>query len=363
MLKKIILKLHLYLGLAASLVLIVVAISGALLSYEKELLRIFNSDSFYVKPQEKLLPLSEIIEKFLVQKPKAKITSIILASELDSSYTIRVANKINKKRDGIYINPYTAEILPEIKGAEFFRFTEDLHRRLIFGEIGKQIVGASTIILIVLLLSGTYMYMPKMRRGFINSLKVNKKIKGIGFLSSLHSAIGMWIIPLYLAVSITGLYWSYSWYRNSLFTLTGVEKPQSSSKKGGQKILSIEPKEVEDVFEKFHHEIKEYKYLTMYMPHSTKEYRFSYVDKNPSHIYARNTLTIDASSMNITQHERYDDKTVGGKFMGSMLALHSGEFFGSIGQFLMFLVSLAMPIFGITGLMLYLKKNKKNKVK
>ncbi|MDD2448965.1 MAG: PepSY-associated TM helix domain-containing protein [Sulfurimonas sp.] len=359
MLKKTILKLHLYLGLVASLILIIVAISGALLSYEKELLRIFNSDSFYVKPQEKLLPLGEIIEKFQVQKLRAKITSISLAGELDSSYTIRVASKTNRKGDSLYINPYTAEILPEVNGAEFFKFIEDLHRRLTFGEIGKQIVGASTIILIVLLLSGIYMYMPKMKRGFINSLKVNKKAKGIGFLSSLHSAIGIWIIPLYLTVSLTGLYWSYTWYRGALFTLTGVEKPQRSFKKGEQKRLSIEPKEVENVFEKFHHEIKEYQYLMMFMPHNTKEYRFSYVDKNPSHVYARNSLTIDASSMNITQHERYDDKTVGGKFMASMLALHSGEYFGFVGQFLMFLASLAMPLFGITGLMLYLKKKEK----
>ena len=203
------------------------------------------------------------------------------------------------------------------------------------------------------------MYMPKMKKSFINSLKVNKKIKGIGFLSSLHSAIGMWVIPLYLVVSITGLYWSYSWYRNSLFTLTGVEKTQNPFKNDWQKILPIEPKEVESVFTKFHQEIKEYQYLVMFMPNSAKEYKILYVDKIPSHVYARNALTIDALSMNITQHERYDDKTLGEKFMGSMLALHSGEFFGFIGQFLMFLVSLAMPIFGITGLMLYLKKKKK----
>jgi sulfite reductase (NADPH) flavoprotein alpha-component len=44
--------------------------------------------------------------------------------------------------------------------------------------------------------------------------------------------------------------------------------------------------------------------------------------------------------------------------MSGMFALHSGEFFGGIGQALMFVASLMMSLFGITGLMMYLKKRK-----
>lgn len=45
--------------------------------------------------------------------------------------------------------------------------------------------------------------------------------------------------------------------------------------------------------------------------------------------------------------------------MGSIFPLHTGEYFGVIGQTLMFLASLVMPLFAITGLMLYIKRNKK----
>jgi sulfite reductase (NADPH) flavoprotein alpha-component len=45
-----------------------------------------------------------------------------------------------------------------------------------------------------------------------------------------------------------------------------------------------------------------------------------------------------------------------------MLPLHSGEYFGIIGQTLMFIASMLMPLFAITGLMLYLnRKRKRNK--
>lgn len=359
MLKKLTFKLHLYLGLIASLILMIVAITGAMLSYEKELLRLFNYDSFYVKPQERVLPFDEMIEKFQAQKPNAKITGISFAGEANSAYIFRIASKTNRKGNSVYINPYTADILPEVSGAKFFRFIQDLHRRLTFGEVGKQIVGASTIILIVLLLSGIYLYMPKIKRGFINSLKINKKAKGIGFISSLHSVVGMWIIPLYLTIALTGLYWSYTWYNNALFAITGVEKPQRFIAQSGQKRIPLKPKEVEKVFNKFLQEVNQYQYIMMFIPQVGSEYRFFYIDKNPAHVYARNSMIIDANIMDITKHERYNDKPIEAKLMSSMLALHSGEFFGGFGQLLMFLASLAMPIFAITGFMLYLRKKKK----
>ena len=46
------------------------------------------------------------------------------------------------------VNPYTAEVLPEIKGREFFQFVQQLHRNLTVGPVGKQITGACTLMLI-----------------------------------------------------------------------------------------------------------------------------------------------------------------------------------------------------------------------
>jgi len=59
------------------------------------------------------------------------------------------------------INPYSAEILPEVKGREFFQFIQQLHRNLTVGEFGKQLTGASTLILIYFILSGIYLRWPK----------------------------------------------------------------------------------------------------------------------------------------------------------------------------------------------------------
>lgn len=55
--------------------------------------------------------------------------------------------------------------------------------------------------------------------------------------------------------------------------------------------------------------------------------------------------------------ELYEDKSLI-KIMSSMLPVHRGSFFGPVYQFVAMLASLAMPLFFVTGWMLYLKRRK-----
>jgi len=366
-------KLHLYLGLIAALIISIVGITGAILSYEKELLKIFNPSSFEVQAKEKKLSMDNLVTKFLNQKPNAKIQMITISSDKTSSYVFRIASKESRKGKKIYVDPYTAEILPELSGAKFFHIVEHLHRRLMLGEFGKQVVGASVLMLIVIVISGIYIHMPKIKRGFFSSFTFNPKTKGRAFLYSMHGALGMWVIPFYLVVSLTGLYWSYKWYNSALYTLAGVEKPQRHMHKKPNSKKSIKKKETKkpnnmansigEAFDSFHVFVEHcYSNATIFANPKNGVYRFIYVDKEPAHIYARNSIEIAPKTMQLIKHERYDDAKTGKQLMGSIFALHSGEYFGWIGQLGMFLTSLIMPLFGITGLMLYLQKRKKNRI-
>jgi sulfite reductase (NADPH) flavoprotein alpha-component len=83
--------------------------------------------------------------------------------------------------------------------------------------------------------------------------------------------------------------------------------------------------------------------------------------ENAAHQRALNTLEIDPETGAIQKHDRYADKSVGGQLLGSIYALHTGEYFGLPGRILMFLASLAMPLFFITGWLLYLDRRRKKK--
>ena len=378
MYKNIWFKLHLILGLSAGFILLIVGFTGAILSFEKEILNLINKDTFKVVAQEQgKLSTKELLEKFQEQKPQSKINSITFSSSNDNSSMINVAGSGENARKGVtyYVNPYTAEILPEVSGQNFFKTVESIHRRLLLDDFGKQIVGISVICLLFLMFSGIYIYYPRLKKSFLQSLKLNFQSKGRFFLSNLHSVIGMWVIPFYLVASLTGLYWSYDWFSDSLHQITGVEKTKKhmhhSQEKNNQQnemktLQIVEKKSFDDVsfaVDTFNTLIEnKYSTATLKLEPKGTVYSFSYLS-NSHHDHSKNTFELDIKTKEIVKHDKFEDKTLIQKLMGSILPLHTGEYFGVVGRTLMFLASLMMPLFTVTGLILYIKRRKKNIIK
>lgn len=184
----------------------------------------------------------------------------------------------------------------------------------------------------------------------------------------MHSAIGMWVIPFYLLASLTGLYWSYDWYNNMLYKVAGVEKPKRQQSSQGQKTKEVNqsPKfdDVQKAVEMFDIFVqRDYSDATLRFPQKGTIYSFNYLDIDPAHYRARNTLEVDINSWQLLKHEKYNDLALNERLMKSMLPLHTGEYFGIVGQIGMFISSLLMSLFTITGFMLYLQRRKKKQQK
>lgn len=369
-------KVHWFLGITAGIILLIIGTTGAILSFEKEIMKLINSDSYYVKvvEGEERLSTKELLEKFQNSNPNAKINSISFSSEATSSTVITIQGEGENARRGInkYVNPYTAEVLPDLVGKEFFLFVFKLHRWLAFPqeirEIGKQTVAISTISLIILIISAIVVYWGRIKHAFFKSFTFKFKHKGRAFLSTMHSAIGMWVIPFYLLASLTGLYWSYDWYNNMLYKVAGVEKPKRQQSSQGQKTKEVNqsPKfdDVQKAVEMFDIFVqRDYSDATLRFPQKGTIYSFNYLDIDPAHYRARNTLEVDINSWQLLKHEKYNDLALNERLMKSMLPLHTGEYFGIVGQIGMFISSLLMSLFTITGFMLYLQRRKKKQQK
>ncbi len=389
-------KIHWFLGITAGIILLVVGITGAIMSFEKEILKAINSESYVVNvPQnQEKLNVKELLEKFQSQMPEAKINSISFSNNPEESTTLNIASKESRKGINYYVNPYTAEILPDIVGKDFFGFILRLHRWLALPddarEVGKQTVAISTVSLIILIISAIVIYWGRIKHSFLKSFTFKFKHKGRAFLSTMHSAIGMWVIPFYLLASLTGLFWSYEWYNNALYKIAGVEKPQRNQQPQGQnpqqqqmiegqkqdekpqgqregkpqdKNNSVKLDDLQKAVNMFDIFIqRDYSKVTLRIPQKGTIYSFNYLDVNPDHYRATNTLELDINSWQLLKHDIYNEKPLNERLMKSILPLHTGEYFGIIGQTAMFIASSLMSLFTITGFMLYFnRKNKKKK--
>ena len=225
MFKKTFFQIHWFLGITAGLVLSIMGITGAIYSYEQQIQKWLNPASYTVTVENstKLSP-SEIYQHFQRIDPGLKINSITIDKNPEASSSINIVKEGARRGYNMMINPYTAEVLPDIQGRDFFQFIQQLHRYLTVGDVGKQITGASTLMLIFFVLSGVYLRWPK-KHTWKQWFAVKPKLKGRNFIWDLHAVIGTWLVAFYLTFACTGLYWSYDWWRSGMFKVLGVTAP------------------------------------------------------------------------------------------------------------------------------------------
>ncbi|WP_455597832.1 PepSY domain-containing protein [Acinetobacter pecorum] len=405
MIKKTFFQIHWFLGITAGLILSIMGVTGAIYSYEQQILKWINSDSYTVQVQqrEKLTP-AQLYQHFNHTAPDMKINSITVAQDPSASSTVNVAKEGARRGQNIMVNPYTAEVLPEIKGREFFQFVQQLHRNLTVGPVGKQITGACTLMLIFFVLSGLYLRWPK-RHSIKQWLFIKPQLKGRNFIWDLHAVVGTWVVIFYLILACTGLYWSYDWWRNGMFKVLGVERPQPEmqanagnnrgegrqggergprsegkiraedrlngergSRGEGREETGMNPENISRALDlswagfntQFAHK---YSTVTFNLPKKPDgEMQLSFVDPVVQHERARNNATYNYRTAEFTKVEMYEDKKLNEKIMSSMLPVHRGSFFGPIYQFFVMVAALLMPLFFVTGWMLYLKRRKQKKL-
>jgi sulfite reductase (NADPH) flavoprotein alpha-component len=387
--KKILFQLHWFFGISAGLILAIMGVTGAIYSYEEPIIKWINPDSFTVTAQPQgLLTPTEIYQRLSQQFPDKKINTITVTSSPTEAASVNFAIPNNRRGETKNINPYTTEILPDAKGEGFFHFIEDLHRRLTMGEFGKQLTGASTLILIYFVLSGIYLRWPR-KSSWKEWFVVKSSLKGRSFLWNLHAVAGTWMVIFYLSLSLTGLYWSYDWYRAGMFKVMGVEQPkpqgagqmrqpdeksssqrtqnnnqQGEARRGDAKKAPIDvPVVLTQSWQVFQQNVSNYSTASFKIPDAkSKSLDITFLDAEPAHERARNTLKYDFKNQKIKELSLYEDKKLNEKIMSSMLPVHRGNFFGPVWQLLTMLAALSMPLFFVTGWMLYLKRRKQKKL-
>ncbi|EEH69968.1 MULTISPECIES: PepSY domain-containing protein [Acinetobacter] len=371
MFKKVFFQIHWFLGITAGLILSLMGITGAIYSYDQQILKWINQESYVVEVVNtpKLTP-AQLYQHFNQQQPEIEINSITIAANPAASSTVNIKKEGARRGYNMMVNPYTAEILPEVKGREFFQFIQRLHRNLTAGEYGAQITGASTLMLIFFVLSGLYLRFPK-KHSLKQWLFIKPKLKGRNFIWDLHAVVGTWVVAFYLLFACTGLYWSYDWWRAGMFKVMGVEQPQRHQQNHDQNKKEqpdLSNQQVNTILTQAWTGVnanigREYSSLTLNIPKlADQKIEVTFIDPTPQHERARNQAIYNYQSHQFEKLDLYEDKKLNEKIMSSMLPVHRGSFFGSTYQFIAMLASLTMPLFFVTGWMLYLKRRKQKKL-
>ena len=227
--RKIFRNIHLWLSVPFGILITLICFSGAALVFEKEVMELCHRELYFVKKVEAApLPMEQLMTKVAATLPDSvSVTGVNISSDPERAYQVTLSKP---RRASMYVDQYTGEITGKYERAPFFNFMFRMHRWLLDsmkqdGGIfwGKMIVGTSTLMFVFVLISGVFVWWPRTRKALKNSLKIVANKGWRRFWYDLHVAGGMYTLVFLLAMALTGLTWSFQWYRIGFYKTFGVE--------------------------------------------------------------------------------------------------------------------------------------------
>jgi uncharacterized iron-regulated membrane protein len=385
-------QIHLWLGISSGIILFVVCLTGTIYAFNVEIQELLRRQKYFVDvPDDAMrLPVEEAAALVKNKVGNGQVQHIVVPADKDRVYRVNFkkeapledakGNPFKKPDTGIYsdrgmnflVNPYTGGILGANEGRlfYFFRTVYKIHRWLLLEtNIGRPIVGAATIIFVVLVLSGLVIWVPekvrKWRQGF--KVKLNANWKRINH--SFHIAFGFYASFLLLVMALTGLTWSFEWYKDGFFKVLGVERP--ALKAAGEPLQSMAPIDGQGTNLKVHDFLKAADEILPYrgdyrvvLPanalsavsiHKTRTgfFAVSGVDKILLDQYSAVPLEIDL----------FENKPLNEKITSSIKAIHIGEIFSTFSKILYFMACLMATSLPVTGTIVWINKLTKSSKK
>lgn len=369
--KKTFRKIHLWLAVPFGLIITIICFTGALLVFEDQVTQLTNRHLYYVEsPGSQPLPVGTLVEKVESQLTKgATITGVTIYPQPDRSYQVNLSAP---KGAAVYIDPYTGEVLGQSQRTPFFRTVFLLHRWLLDSQPadggifwGKRITGISTLVFVVILLSGVVIWCPRSRKGLKQGVTIALRKGKARFWHDLHAAGGIYVLLLVLVMALTGLTWSFDWYKNAFYTLFGVETTapakgpahKEKSPQGPQPGTTTEATAPVTPFACWQ---QVYDQVAAENPDRLKieitDGTASVSNNRYGNIRGTDRYTFDPQSGQITGASLYKDTGNSGKIRGWIYSVHTGAWGGNLTRIIWFLAALLGATLPLTGYYLWIKR-------
>lgn len=349
-------KLHLWISFPFGLVIAIICFTGSLLVFEQELYELGHRDMVFVQPEGEPLPLAQLVPLVVAGVPEGvEVTGVTISEEPNRAYKIHLSEP---RHAAIFVNQYTGEQLGQFGRTPFYRVVFFTHRWLMDSarvggdgiSLGKTIVGVSTILFVLALITGVVLWAPRRWRSVWKSLKIRK---GKAFWYSLHSAGGMYGIVLLLALALTGLTWSFEWYNKGFYKLFGGEVTQGARPK------RLETEADYLVYDRVLAELSglEYKEIRI-TPGNARLTLGGWGNQS-----AVDEYYFDGLNGMITQYTPYKDQERNSKIRGWVRSIHFGMWGGYFSKIITFLVGLLGASLPLTGYYLWWKKIRAKRIR
>jgi uncharacterized iron-regulated membrane protein len=356
--------LHLCCGVFAGAVVLLMSITGVLLTYELQLQKWETGGSVAVPASTEAvrLPLEALLLAPHTERPDMP-SNITISSDPFQAVTVSWG-----REGSVMLNPYTGEILPPNSTGvrDSLSSLRSWHRWL--GQesdsrsLGRSVTGVCNMAFLFIVVSGIYLWCPRAwtARNLKAIVLFRGGLSGKARDFNWHNVIGVWsMIPLFFIV-FSGAVLSYSWVSGLVYQAFGEDPPVSRG--GGGPTTAAEkatlPPAVEGLalaayFDQVKQAEPDWRTVRINLPKPSDELISLAIDRGSGRQpHLQSTMTFDRTTAEVTHIQNFSDQTPGYQARRILRFMHTGELAGVMGQTLAGIVSAGAAVLVWTGIAL-----------
>lgn len=360
-LRKLISNIHLYLGLISGILFFVIALSGAVYTWEPEYSRIAFQQTVKAENQP-FISISDIKNTLEQNFPEGDFRTALYR---DPESAIEVLIYVPGTYFHAYINPYSGEMIHlQDMNKGWISKLKNLHRNLLLGPTGREVVHWVTLISFLMLVTGLVIWWPvKGKPGKDKfTIKWNASPKKLNY--DLHNILGFYATWILIFTIGTGIFWGFAVVRETLKEVSGEnsltwDSPQSLVPETEQGNLQDEV--LNQLIQVYHSNYPEAE-VRINIPHKEDEAVQLSVIQPDAGLNSINTYYHDQYTgepvLGSFQNGLAENKSTFSKINGLVYDIHFGTVWGLPGRILACLASLIGASLPITGFLVWWNKRK-----
>jgi uncharacterized iron-regulated membrane protein len=361
-LRKTVFWLHLIAGCIVGAIVLSMSLSGLILTYERQMIAQAERGPLRANPAPGVhaLEAEQLLQAVTKQRgPLPASVTLTLRSDPHEPAEIRAG------RESIYVNPYNGSILasPPSSSRTFFDKVTNWHRRLGADAAGKAtgraITGACNLAFLCLIASGAYLWIP--RQWSWPAVRAitwfRPRLSGKARDFNWHNVFGVWaFVPLFIVV-LGAVPISYPWASDLVYRLTGSPIPEPRQRPGKQDEIPVTTSGLNSLWAQASGRVAAWQSITAPVSTSSRgPIAFTIDWGDGGQPQKRGTLSFDPATGAATKWETLDDANAGRRLRTWLRFVHTGEYYGVIGQTIAGVACAAAVMLVWTGISLALRR-------
>ncbi|HEX2218246.1 MAG TPA: PepSY-associated TM helix domain-containing protein [Gemmatimonadales bacterium] len=353
---------HLAVGTAIGLVVLIMAITGVILAYQRQVLDWIAARHAVASPPADTgrLALDSLVARARAAAGDRRVGGLTVRA--DSRMPVAATLE---DRSSLFLDPYTGAVLGTDAGPRgFFAAVERIHRSIAYQgrtrwETGTALTGAANLGFLFLILTGFVLWWPRTisRRAFGRVLAFARGARGKARDWNWHHVLGFWSAPALVVIVVGAAFISYDWPERLIERAYGLPPSEQTAGGGsgpergsGGRGGDLPPLSLDSAWTRAMARVGRWHSVQLRFPEDGGQISMTVLHTGVLRPDERSSVSFTPDGA--VRRQGYQDLDPARQVRGWMRFLHTGEALGIPGQTVAALVSAATALLVWTGLAL-----------